>query len=63
MINGYGSDIDYKDDNRTNPTFEKNFRSNKGNLILFKGGIGTPIHLSTKTTITPSLFKTVARLV
>jgi hypothetical protein len=56
VINGNGSDIDYKEDNRTNPTFEKKFRSNKGDFMLFKGGVGTPVHLSTKVTITPSLF-------
>lgn len=56
VIKGNGSDIDYKDDDRTNPIFEKKFRSNKGDFTLFKGGIGTPIHLSTKITITPSVF-------
>jgi len=29
VVNGSGSDIDYKDDNRTNPTFEQEFISNK----------------------------------
>lgn len=56
VINGNGSDIDYKDDNRTNPTFENNFISNKGDFVSFKGGIGTPIRLSTKINITPALF-------
>ncbi|MGY0408457.1 MAG: hypothetical protein ACWIPJ_08905 [Polaribacter sp.] len=42
VISGNGYDTDYKGDNRTNPTFEKAFISNKGDFISFKGGIGSP---------------------
>lgn len=52
---GHGSDIDYKDDNRTNPTFEKSFISNKGNFKNLKTGIGFPIYLNNKFEIIPSL--------
>lgn len=55
VINGEGSDTDYQDDNRTNPVFEKKFVSDKGDLMALKGGIGTPIPLSSRVSITPSL--------
>lgn len=54
-INGQGTDTDYKDDNRNNPTFEKKFISNKGNFTALKAGIGFPIRLSTKIMITPTI--------
>jgi len=56
VISGNGLDTDYKDDNRTNPTFEKKFMSNQGNFINLRTGVGFPIFLADKITITPSLF-------
>jgi hypothetical protein len=38
VTSGTGTDIDYSSDNRTNPTFNEAFLSNKGNLRLFKAG-------------------------
>jgi hypothetical protein len=55
-ISGNGLDTDYRDDNRTNPTFEKNFMSNEGGFTVFNGGIGTPIELSNKLIISPTIF-------
>lgn len=56
VISGNGLDTDYKDDNRTNPTFEKKFMSNEGGSTAFNAGIGTPIELSNKLIITPTIF-------
>lgn len=56
VISGNGLDTDYKDDNRTNPTFEKKFMSNQGNFINLRTGVGIPIYLADKISITPSLF-------
>lgn len=57
-ISGHGTDIDYQDDNRSNPIYNLSFISNKGTLHMFKGGgrtlllnkewinCGTSIHYS-----------------
>lgn len=37
-ISGKGTDVDYKEDNRSNPTYEETFLSNKGRLAIFKVG-------------------------
>lgn len=55
VINGKGTDTDYKDDNRSNPIFEKNFTSNIGNFTALKSGIGFPVRISNKTMITPAI--------
>lgn len=56
VISGNGLDTDYRDDNRTNPTFEKPFMSNEGAFTAFNGGIGIPIELYKKLIITPTIF-------
>tara|TARA_R110002050_G_scaffold24083_3_gene64257 strand:+ start:9695 stop:10579 length:885 start_codon:yes stop_codon:yes gene_type:complete len=55
VIKGTGTDTDYKDDNRINPVFEKDFESNEGHFKLVKSGIGTPIYVSYKIQIIPSI--------
>lgn len=56
VVSGKGTDIDYNDDNRTNPTFEQNFISNKGILNVFKTGIQTNLLKSKKITLSPTIF-------
>lgn len=55
-ISGNGTDIDYEDDNRTNPIFDQAFRSNKGWHKLLKGGVGIPLSLFRKIKVCPSIF-------
>lgn len=55
VLDGNGFDTDYSGDNRTNPTFEGAFTSDKGNLTILEGGMGSTIQLSDKINITPSL--------
>lgn len=55
-INGSGRDTDYKDDNRTNPTFDQIFKSNDGWRNVLKGGIGVPINISRRIKTSPSIF-------
>lgn len=43
VVGGHGTDIDYKEDNRTNPNYEFLFSSNKGELNNFKGGFKTTL--------------------
>jgi hypothetical protein len=38
VIGGSGRDTDYKDDNRTNPTFQQPFSSDRGYLDVFRTG-------------------------
>ena len=56
VLSGNGSDTDYMEDNRTNPTFEKNFKSNQGNSTNLRVGLGVPFYVNDKVRITPSLF-------
>ncbi|WP_343670564.1 hypothetical protein [Chitinophaga sp.] len=38
VLNGHGTDTDYENDNRTNPTFQQPFESDKGYLSVFSAG-------------------------
>ncbi|KVV15024.1 hypothetical protein [Flavobacterium sp. TAB 87] len=55
VINGEGTDTDYKADNRNNPFFEKKFISNKGYFTALKTGFSFPIRFSSKSILTPSI--------
>lgn len=42
-ITGHGTDIDYQNDNRKNPTYNLSFHSNRGELNIFRTGIDVPL--------------------
>lgn len=55
VINGKGTDTDYKNDNRNNPIYDKNFASDKGSFVGLKSGIGFPVRISNRTLLTPAI--------
>lgn len=55
-INGSGTDIDYKNDDRINPLFEQPFKSNEGWHKLLKGGIGLPSYSFGKIDFSPAIY-------
>ncbi len=46
VVSGRGSDVDYRDDNRKNPTYDESFLSNKGSIKTLN--TGTNIYLINK---------------
>lgn len=55
-IHGSGTDIDYKNDNRHNPSFEQSFKSDQGWHKLLKGGIGLPSYSFSQIDFSPAIY-------
>lgn len=55
VFSGNGTDTDYEEDDRSQPTFNETFNSNKGTLSDMHFGIGSLIRLNNRISVMPTL--------